>query len=160
MQTHQTPEAIKKSSKTGTAIPIAMMDSVLLSVASALTMEGTTFLVVSVSGVVGAFEDDVEDISVVGVVNGFVVEVVVVVVVVVIPHVDLVATVLASKTSSVQRHLKHRKLGFKLEFQKSLNVYLKVVPSGFSVIFALTYLFHQLQLGPTSVRFLGKKSFF
>ena len=34
--------------------------------------------------------------------------------------------------------------------------YLKVVPSGVSVIFKLTYLFHQLQAGPTSVRFLEK----
>ena len=118
LRTHQTTEALKKSIKTGTIIAIAMVESVLSVFASALTIEGTRFLVVSVSvsGVVGAFEDDVEGISVVGVEVVVVVRVVVGVVVGVVPDVDFVATVLASITSSVQRHLKHRKLGFKLEY--------------------------------------------
>ncbi len=90
--------------------------------ASALTMEGVTFrseelvapnsvvVSISVSGLVGALEDDVEEIVVVGVE----VKVVVRVVVAVVVGVDFVAAVvvrarvvLLSITSSDQRHLKH-----------------------------------------------------
>ena len=120
MQTTKNVAATRARINTGTTAA-TIVDPVLSMLASALTMEGVTFrseelvapnsvvVSISVSGLVGALEDDVEEIVVVGVE----VKVVVRVVVAVVVGVDFVAAVvrarvvLLSITSSDQRHLKH-----------------------------------------------------